>query len=186
MRILIVYGTMYGQTRKVVEFLAERLRQSALVEVKEAGSAGDADPAAFDGTIIASSMEMGSYRPAVIRFARRHLAALSARPSVFVSVSMAAANRAHREQAMAELETWLARFSRKSGWTPARIEHVGGALAYTQYGFIVRWIMLRIAKRVEKATDTSRDHEYTDWDALARFADSFLASLEAKAPVAAG
>jgi menaquinone-dependent protoporphyrinogen oxidase len=186
MRILIVYGTMYGQTRKVVEFLAERLRQSADVEVKEAGGAGDVDPVDFDGTIVASSMEMGSYRPVVIKFVRRHLAALSAKPSVFVSVSMAAANTLRREQAMAELEKWLARFSRKSGWTPARVEYVAGGLAYTRYGFLTRWIMLRIAKRVDKATDTSRDHEYTDWDALARFADSFLASLEAKAPVAAG
>jgi len=184
-RILIVYGTMYGQTRKVVEFLAERLRQSAVVEVREAGAADDVDPADFDGTIVASSMEMGSYRPVVIKFARRHLAALDARPSVFVSVSLSAANRRHREAAAASLQKWLARFGRKSGWTPARVEHVGGALAFTHYCFIVRWIMVRFARYGGYDTDTARDHEYTDWEAVGRFADAFLASLGAGAPATA-
>jgi menaquinone-dependent protoporphyrinogen oxidase len=187
MRILIVYGTSYGQTRKVAEFLAERLRQqSASVEVREAGSAGDVDPADFDGTIVASAMQMGAYRPAIVRYVRDHLAALTAKPSVFVSVSMAAANTLHREEAMAEIQKWLARFSEKSGWTPARIEHVAGGLPYTRYNFITRWFMRRIAEKEGNATDTTRDHEYTDWDALARFADSFLASLAAPVTAAAG
>ncbi len=179
MRILIVYGTSYGQTRKVVEFLAERVQQqSASVEVREAGRAGGVDPADFDATIVASSMQMGAYRPAVIRFVRRHLAGLTAKPSVFVSVSMAAANTLHRQQAMAELDKWLARFSAKGGWTPARVQHVAGALPYTRYNFVTRWIMRRIAEREGEATDTTRDHEYTDWQELARFADAFLASVK--------
>ncbi len=182
MRILIVYGTSHGQTRKVVDFLAERLRRSALVEVKEAGSAGDVDPATFDATIIASSMRMGAYRPAVVRFVRQHVAALNARPSAFVSVTMAAANTRHHEQAIAELQKWLDRFSDKSGWIPPRIEHVAGALAYTRYDFFTRWIMRRIAAKEGNATDTSRDHEYTDWDGLARFANSFVKSLDDSVP----
>jgi menaquinone-dependent protoporphyrinogen oxidase len=54
---------------------------------------------------------------------------------------------------------------------------VAGRLAYTQYGFFKRWIMRAIARREGGSTDTTRDHEYTDWDAVTRFADEVVAAV---------
>ena len=54
-----------------------------------------------------------------------------------------------------------------------------GAIKYTQYGFITRWIMRRIAKKEGGDTDTSRDHEYTDWVQVTRFAEKFLKKVDA-------
>ena len=45
-----------------------------------------------------------------------------------------------------------------------------GKLAYTQYGFVKRWFMRRIAEREGGPTDTSRDHDLTDWPAVREFA----------------
>ena len=42
-------------------------------------------------------------------------------------------------------------------------------LLYTQYNVLIRFVMKRIAKHAGGATDTSRDHEYTDWVALDQF-----------------
>jgi menaquinone-dependent protoporphyrinogen oxidase len=54
----------------------------------------------------------------------------------------------------------------------------GGALCYRQYGFLKRLMMKRIVrdKPGNLSTDTSRDHEYTDWDEVKRFAEDFLAT----------
>jgi menaquinone-dependent protoporphyrinogen oxidase len=53
---------------------------------------------------------------------------------------------------------------------------VAGALLYTQYGLLKRFIMKLIVKRQGGSTDTSVDHEYTDWAALQRFVDEFMTS----------
>jgi menaquinone-dependent protoporphyrinogen oxidase len=37
--------------------------------------------------------------------------------------------------------------------------------------------MKLIAKQQGGDTDTSHDHEYTDWDDLTRFVDEFLAAI---------
>jgi menaquinone-dependent protoporphyrinogen oxidase len=53
-----------------------------------------------------------------------------------------------------------------------------GALAYTRYGFLLRWVMRRIARsRGGRDLDTSRDYVYTDLDSVRRFAEEFLASV---------
>ena len=56
---------------------------------------------------------------------------------------------------------------------------LAGRLAYTQYGFVKRWIMWGIARREGGSTDTTRDHDYTDWREVARFADRVGAAVRA-------
>ena len=129
MRILVVYGTATGQTRKIVEFLAERWRQQAhTVELCDAARMPRRlAPAGFDRVVVASCVRQGEYRRAVARFVRRYRDALTAVPSVFLSVSMAAANVLNRDDA----QRWLKQLGRdvleKTGWRPAHVEHVAGA-----------------------------------------------------------
>ena len=50
---------------------------------------------------------------------------------------------------------------------------VAGALEYSKYNPLKRWIMKRIAAKAGGGTDTSRDYDYTDWDDLQQFAEAF-------------
>ena len=50
---------------------------------------------------------------------------------------------------------------------------VAGALPYTQYNWLTRWMMRRIVARAHGDVDTSRDYEYTDWEDLRSFAGEF-------------
>ena len=66
----------------------------------------------------------------------------------------------------------------ETGWNATHVHPVAGALLYRQYGVIVRLVMRFIARQTGATTDTSRDHEYTDWEALDRFADELAADVE--------
>jgi menaquinone-dependent protoporphyrinogen oxidase len=55
---------------------------------------------------------------------------------------------------------------------------VAGALAYSRYNVIVRFVMKRIARQAGGPMDASRDDELTDWAALDRFVGDALASPE--------
>ncbi len=186
MRILVVYGTATGQTRKIVEFLAERWRSGAhTVELCDAAHLPRRfAPASFDRIVVASCVRQGVYRRSVARFVQRYRAALSAVPSVFLSVSMAAANVLNRDDAQRWLQNWDAAFFERTGWTPAHVEHVAGALKFTRYNPVTLWFMRRIAMEQGYETDTSRDHEHTDWAALTAFADRLAGPSAAMATAA--
>lgn len=176
MRILVVYGTATGQTRKIVEFLAERWRDKAhTVELCDAARLPRGlDPAGFDRVVVASCVRQGEYRRSVANFVRHYRDALAGVPSVFLSVSMAAANVLNRGDARHWLQNWDKSFFEKTGWKPAQVEHVAGTLKFRKYDPITKWFMRRIAMEQGYETDTTRDHEYTDWAALGAFGDAFL------------
>ena len=52
---------------------------------------------------------------------------------------------------------------------PGATRPVPGALLYTRYNPVNRWMMKRI--------DTSQDYEYTDWNEVRAFADEFGARV---------
>jgi menaquinone-dependent protoporphyrinogen oxidase len=93
-----------------------------------------------------------------------------------MSVSLAAAGDSEEDKR--GLAECLERFLATTGVRPVVVEHVAGAFRYTEYDFLKRWAMKYIAWRKGQPTDTGRDYEYTDWDALARFAEAFAGRVD--------
>jgi len=173
MQVLLVYGTTDGHTQKIAGFVADRLgRHGHQVVVANAGDGRPfPDPRIFDAILVAASVHLGRYQPAVIRFVRERRAAISARANAFLSVSLSAAG--HDPDDVAGLQSCVANFMRATGWAPHRIHHVAGAFRYTAYHFLTRYVMKYKAYRKGAPTDTRHDYELTDWDDLARFVDTF-------------
>lgn len=172
-RILILYGTSYGQTARIAGRLAELLTIAGnavtLVDGDEARD--DLSLAGFDGVMVGGSLVIGQHQRCVRRFVRAHVAALNAMPCAFFSVSASAASPSPRGRA--DALRCLERLLHETGFRPAISETVAGAIAYTRYGWITRWIMRRIAAKEGGPTDSSRDHELTDWAQVERLAQRF-------------
>jgi menaquinone-dependent protoporphyrinogen oxidase len=78
------------------------------------------------------------------------------------------------------LDGYLKSFFDETGWHPKVIGRFGGALLYTRYGFWVRIPLALAGRMMGSPTDTSRDHELTNWDDVDQFADEFLSQVEAR------
>lgn len=75
----------------------------------------------------------------------------------------------------------MAEFEDNTGWHPASVALFGGALLYTQYGFLKRMVMKKIVSgQGSPDTDTGRDYIYMEWDGVRRFAEEFVARFERK------
>jgi menaquinone-dependent protoporphyrinogen oxidase len=181
MKVLLAYGTTEGQTRRVADFVADRLHRQGhqVLAANVTDGIRIPDLYEFDAILIAASVHLGRYQASVVRFVHDHAADISAKTNAFLSVSLAAAG--HDPDDIAGLSKCVADFIRTTGWTPKRIHHVAGAFRYTRYNLLKRWAMKYIAHRKGAPTDTSRDHELTDWKDLAQFADTF-ASAEVASP----
>ncbi len=171
--ILILYGSVHGQTARIAERIGAQLQANgARVAMREAGSAGEALALeGFDGIIVAAPVRYGRHPRAVRHFARDYRHVLNAIPSAFVSVSSSAASPdpVYRAQARQYVEQFL----RQTGWRPTLTEAVGGAIAYSRYNPVLRWMTKRAVSRFTGPLDSSHDHEYTDWLQVERFADAF-------------
>lgn len=176
-RLLLVYGTRYGQTVKIVMRLAGMFGDLGCdVDVRDAAELAPLTTlAGIDGVIVAASVIMGRHQRSVERFVRHHRDDLDRVPSAFLSVSGAAAST--RPDGPVTARRQLERFLEKTGWQPRLTSCVAGAISYTEYGALTRWIIRSIQSREGGPVDTTRDHESTDWVKLQRFAEAFAALL---------
>jgi menaquinone-dependent protoporphyrinogen oxidase len=176
-RILIPYGTTEGQTARIAEYISDVLRahghEAETLDLKHA----EHDlPGGYDAVIVGASIHAGKHERYVADFVRRNRAALEKLPAALFSVSLSA--QADPEEA----EKRVGEFEDSTGWHPATVALFGGALLYTQYGFLKRMMMKKIVSSQGSAdTDTGRDYIYTEWDGVRRFAEEFVARFERKA-----
>jgi len=173
-RIGIFYATREGHSHKVADHLAAALLSHGMTvsvhELRDA-EAGEA-LARSEVVVVIGSVHMGKHEPELVAFVRANRAKLEATPSAFFSVCGAesAAEQAGtpeaRVAASKHVAEQLATFAQATGWHPARVVPIAGALLYTHYNPLVRWMMKKIARSEAMPTDTSRDYEFTNWGAL--------------------
>lgn len=180
-RVLVIYGTSYGQTAKIARRIADTLQQRDLaVELCDAGKAGPSlHLEDYQIIVVGASLIARGIQPSIQAFVSTHGALLNRVPSAFylVSASAGSASEAGRAAAQKILDGFLA----TSRWAPRFAASIAGAINYTKYGFLLRWYMKRASARNGGNTDTSRDHEYTDWKQVDRFAAD-IAGLAPREP----
>lgn len=178
MKILIVYASTEGQTRKIVRYAFDRLAaEGHAVELIAAGDAEGLDPSAFDAAILAGSVHAGHYQEELVDYARAATKTLARMPTLFVSVSLAAAGQ--DDDDWEGLHQAVRRFVEATGWTPGRVEHVAGAFRFGEYDFFKYWAMRWIEAQKDEDTRPGTDKEYTDWEALARVLEDWTATAAA-------
>lgn len=169
-KVLVVYATKYGQTRKIAERIADVVRgEGALVDLWKPGD-DFPDIRRYNDVIVASPVYFGRHPSSVARWVRQHRDWLPRLHTAFLSISLTANSPSGHSEAMKA----VASFIRATKWAPNVMRVFGGALPYTRYNPILRLVMRAIAKRHGGDTDTSRDYEYTNWDAVDAFARAFV------------
>jgi len=183
MKFLIVYGTTEGQTRKIAGFMEETLKaEGHLVTIADATNDPPA-PSGYDAVLIGCSIHIHKYQNAITHYITRHAEVLNKMPGAFFSVCMAVASDMvdeHKEAAKIASD-----FLVQTGWKPLMTTQIAGALKFTEYDFFKRLVMKMIAKREGHTVDTSKDYEYTDWNAVKKFVTEFAAKAALKKEVAA-
>jgi menaquinone-dependent protoporphyrinogen oxidase len=175
--VIVFYATREGHTRGIADAIARGLARCELqTSIVDLGRPTSEDLDRYDAVVLASPVHMGRYAPEAVAFVKAHRSELDRMTTAFVSVTLSEAGVERPGTTPEEHAKFVAyvksvneRFFKQTGWHPARVKNVAGALAYTRYNFLIRLVMKGIARRSGGSTDTSRDHDYTDWVALDRF-----------------
>lgn len=182
-RVLIVHASSHGQTRLIAEVIATEMRAcGAEVSLCDALSTTPPPPDAFDAVLVGSRVHFGRHARAIRRYVRRYLPALNRRRTGFFSVSMSAAAALAADGAHADAV--VGRFLAQTGWQPEWTATFAGAVRYRSYNPILRAVMKRISAAAGYQTDSSRDHDYTDFAAVGCFGETIARELAANHAIA--
>jgi menaquinone-dependent protoporphyrinogen oxidase len=190
--VLVLYATHEGQTRRIAEHMAASLGAHGLVaDVVNAAYIPDGFSLdSYSAAIVAASVHGGRHENEIVRFVKDHVKGLERIPTAFLSVSLSEAGAEdamappeNRARAAADATRMIDEFLAETGWRPSSIKAVAGALLYTKYNFLLRFVMKRISRQAGGTTDTSKDHEYTDWGALDKLVDEFVALVDSATAV---
>lgn len=176
-RILVLYASFDGQTARIAERIAAGLAKAGHAVTVRSADAPEAarDIEECDALVVGGSIRYGRFASSLVERVRDRAPAIDERPNAFFSVSLSAL----RDDAAAR--ACMKEFAQRTGWNADQLVAFAGALRYLEYTPFIRFMMRLIAYANGESTDTSRDHEYTDWQAVDRFATTFAAKVAARA-----
>ncbi len=167
-RVLIVYASTDGHTRKICERLRELIgRHANLVTLVSIEDAGAADLSMFDKIVIGASIRYGRHNPLVLEFVQANAPALDAKPNAFFSVNIVA-RKPHKNQP--DSNPYLQKFLAQTRWRPKHLGVFAGKLDYPRYGFLDRLMIRLIMWLTNGPTDPRTVVEFTDWQRVEAFA----------------
>jgi menaquinone-dependent protoporphyrinogen oxidase len=190
MRAIVFYATREGHTRRIVEHIAIDLRAHDVdVDLQDVKTRDlSIDWSLYDWACVAASVHAGHHEPEMIAFVRAHRHKLARLSAAFLSVTLSQAGAQdplasdeRRAQSARDVQRMIDVFVEETGWQPAHVLPVAGALTYSRYNFIIRFVMKRIARKAGAPTDTSRDYEFTDWPLLDRFVRDLARTVDVRA-----
>ena len=180
---LVYYGTGEGQTAKVADRIVRVLTERGhdATGVNAADEPADCDVEEYDAVLVGASIHGGKHQQSVTDFVTANRDALSEKPTAFFQVSMSSATEEGEEQAAGYVEAFLG----ETEWHPDRIAQFGGALRFSEFGFLKRFMVKQVVKRGMPDLDTSRDAEFTEWQSVEDFANDVAAFVEGRLGISA-
>lgn len=174
-RVLVVYSGVYGHTLRICEAI-QRMLEARGAAVKLAALPEETpDPSDFDAILIGAAIRNGKHNPAVLDFIERHRTLLEEKVNAFFSVNLVARKP---NKNTPETNPYVRAFLRTSPWQPQQVAVFGGRLAYRRYRPLDRWVIRLIMWINRGPTDLDTEVEFTDWDAVGRFAEHLAARVQ--------
>jgi menaquinone-dependent protoporphyrinogen oxidase len=166
-KILIVYSTTDGHTRKICERLRQVIEQQAhqvtVVSVKD-------EPLVnlrpFDKIVVGASIRYGKHSPLIFEFINRNAQLLDNKPNAFFSVNIVARKP---EKNRPETNPYMRKFLKKISWHPRELAVFAGKIDYPRYSFFDRLMIRLIMFITNGPTDPETVIEFTDWQQVEAF-----------------
>lgn len=177
-KILILFGTNYGQTRKISEFIAnivtDRGHEVSLVQGNKLPDGFS--PGNYDAAIIGTSIHMDTHQISIRRLVKQYQSEFNQIPVAYFCVCLTAYGTKAEDHE--QVEKYVNDFIKYTGLEPAKTAAFEGALMYPTYNFVKRYVAKLVARRVGADTETKRElYEYTNWNAVTKFTEEFLDTI---------
>ncbi|OTA18934.1 Protoporphyrinogen oxidase [Xenorhabdus beddingii] len=172
MNYLLLYSTQDGQTKKILTRIAENLRRAGIqCDLRDLTTMKQVNLTPYHKVMVGASIRYGHFNSVLHKFVIRHQKQLNLMPTAFFGVNLTARKP---EKRTPETNAYVRKFLTKSPWQPDLCEVFAGALLYPRYRWLDRIMIQFIMRMTGGETDTKKEIEYTDWEQVDRFSETFL------------
>jgi menaquinone-dependent protoporphyrinogen oxidase len=173
MKLLVVYATTEGHTRKVAEFISKiAAAQHHTVDLCDSAMPVHLSKAGYDAVILGGSVHQGQHQISLRNFVFENLTTLNELPCAFFSVSLSAA--IDEKMYQQEARDYVTTFLDDVGWQPLETTCIAGALNYGEYDYFKLLVLKLLAGQLAPGIVKAQDTVYTDWEAVKTFTEGFL------------
>ncbi|MGX6447162.1 flavodoxin domain-containing protein [Patulibacter sp. S7RM1-6] len=177
--VLVAYASKHGTAKRIAERVGAVLDAATVrAEVVDVEAAPGTGVEAYGRVVLVAAIHGDHHHAAAVAWLQRQRPALAGRELAIVSASLTAATGAAGEEKTAR---YVDALEAETGVAAHHALRVAGSLRYPAYNAATRLLMRGIAAAKGLATDTGRDHDYTDWTAV----DAFARALAGRVVVAA-
>nr|WP_086941181.1 menaquinone-dependent protoporphyrinogen IX dehydrogenase [Thaumasiovibrio occultus] len=174
-KVLFAISTRDGQTRKILQRLAEQWGSEVTCDWYDLHEQQTVDLTDYDQVLVAASIRYGKFHPSLYSFIKQNKAALEKNNATFICVNLTARKPG---KDLPENSAYIRKFLKCSPWQPQEIAIFAGALLYPRYRWFDKVMIRFIMKITGGETDTSKEVEYTDWEKVRIFGEKVREKLE--------
>lgn len=169
-RILIIYSTTDGHTRKICSRLKQVIEnQNNLVTLVSINNENSIDLNGFDKVVIGASIRYGKHSRYVYEFIKNNARILDRKPNAFFSVNVVARKPDKNQPGT---NPYMQKFLKQIPWKPKLLAVFAGKIDYQKYTYWDR-IAIRFIMWITKGpTDPGTSIEFTDWNRVEDFGRS--------------
>lgn len=176
-RYLVVYATRHSQSQKIAEFIAREIQNMGhAADTFQCSHRMDTSVQSYEGIIVGAPVYIGNYPASIRHWIKNNLNLLTQKPSAFFSVCLGVLQ--NDEAVQKELRHIVEKLLHQTKWQPTAWTIFAGAIRYSEYNWLIKFIMKRIAQKAGANTQTSQDYEYTNWADVLKFTKDFVRSVE--------
>ncbi len=175
-RVALVVYSHHGHTKKVAEVLARQFNSFGIeADIYNLSDGEEPDSKViqkYSSVIIGGPVYYGEYPEQLLDWVAYHRELLLRTRLCFYSVGLHAVGRGIRSNKAAE--STIDRFLYLTDVKAESTASFAGCLPYTKMKLIPRKLAACVAKLHKCPTDTTQDHELTDWDQVEQFGWAIL------------
>ena len=167
MKILILYSSVDGHTKKICSFISNKLKQNHTIEMNEIDNDEKIKFYIYDFIIVGASIRYGTYRKSFLKFIDDNHIELQNTKTAFFSVNIVARKK---DKNTIDKNPYIKKFYKLSKWQPSFIDVFAGKLDYPNYNFINKNVIRFIMYITKGPTKTNEIIEFTNWENVRNFA----------------
>ena len=170
MKILIIYSSTDGHTKKICEVIKENLIDKRELHLTSIENVSGTNVQFYDYIIIGASIRYGKHNRKVFDFIEKNLNIIEKKKNAFFSVNVVARKN---EKNTPETNPYIKKFLSKTRWKPKKLGVFAGKVDYPNYSFINKQIIRFIMFITNGPTNTKNSYEFTDWNSVKKFISEF-------------
>lgn len=172
MNVVIVFGTVEGQSRKIANFASEKVQEMGhQVTLFDADSPDELSLEGQDAVILIASVHQRRHPRRFEALITAQTAELARHKTLLLSVSLSAAF----PEGLEEAREYVTEMKMRTGFKPDMERLIAGAIRVQEYDYFAMQVLRHVVLRDRDHDADAGQHEFTDWDALAFELGRFLA-----------